>query len=146
MATYTRLSLPSRSWKPLDLSQALICQFIGISKSKLLENNQDPTGIPVPVPVPVEFEPVPVDLAGTRPVPRFLFSERIFKVAKRTVENKYSLKSEIVEIYYFLREEKFKNVGYTPILQALTTVSVPVTESSTGTGSGAKAWYRYRYR
>ena len=79
-----------------NLSQALICQFISISKSKFLENHQDPTGIPVPVPVPVEFEPVPVDLAGTRPVPRFLFSERIFKVAKRTVENKYSLKSGIV--------------------------------------------------
>ena len=45
------------------------------------------------VPVSVEFGPVSVDMAGTRPVPRF-FSERVFKVAKRTVESRYSLKSE----------------------------------------------------
>ena len=40
------------------------------------------------------FRPVPVDLAGTRPVPRF-FSFRVFKVANRTVES--SLKSGNVE-------------------------------------------------
>ena len=39
------------------------------------------------------FGLVPVDLAGTRPVSRF-FSESVFKVAKRTVENRYSLKSK----------------------------------------------------
>ena len=39
--------------------------------------------------------PVPVDLAGTRPVPQF-FSKRVFKVSKITVENIYSLKSENV--------------------------------------------------
>ena len=44
--------------------------------------------------------PVPVDLAGTKPVPRF-FSERVFKIAKRTVENRYSLKSENVEMIFY---------------------------------------------
>ena len=53
--------------------------------------------------VPVEFGPVPVDLAGNRPVPRF-FSERIFKVAKRTVENRYSLISENVEMLIFMKD------------------------------------------
>ena len=33
------------------------------------------------------FGPVPLDLACTRPVPRFC-SGRVFKVAKRTVENR----------------------------------------------------------
>ena len=46
---------------------------------------------------PVEFGPVPgpvlVDLAGTRPIPRF-FSCWI-KVAKITVENKYIIKSNM---------------------------------------------------
>ena len=37
----------------------------------------------------------PVDLAGTRLVPRF-FSEHVYKVSKKTVENRYSLKSENV--------------------------------------------------
>ena len=43
-----------------------------------------------------------------------------------------------------LREVKFKNYGHTPILQALATVPVPVTEPGTGHGTGDRAWYRYR--
>ena len=49
--------------------------------------------------------PLPVDLAGTRPVPRF-FSERVltvFNVVKRTVENRYSIKSENVEMLLFMK-------------------------------------------
>ena len=41
-----------------------------------------------PVPVPVEYGPVAVDLAGTRPVPRFFFIA-CSRMAKRTVENIY---------------------------------------------------------
>ena len=59
--------------------------------------------------------------AGIRPVPRF-FSARALKVAKTTVENRCSLKSENVEILLFfsdlnnlLREKKCKNYGHTPI-------------------------------
>ena len=57
--------------------------------------------------------PVPVDLAGTRPVTRFL-SERVFvKVAKRTVENKYSLQSENVEMLLFMKYNlRFLNFRY----------------------------------
>ena len=43
-----------------------------------------------------------VDLAGTRPAPRF-FSERVFKVPKKTVDNIYSLKPENVEILLFMK-------------------------------------------
>ena len=43
--------------------------------------------------------PVPVDLAGTRPVPRFFYTACFFKVAKRTVENRYSSKSENVTFH-----------------------------------------------
>ena len=46
-----------------------------------------------------------VDLAGIRPVPRF-FSERALKVAKTTVENICSLKSENVEMLLFLQRFK----------------------------------------
>ena len=45
---------------------------------------QDLTGIPVSVLSSTGSGPVPLNLAGTRPVPRF-FSERVFKVGKRTV-------------------------------------------------------------
>ena len=50
-----------------------------------------------------------------------------------------------------LREEKCKNYGHTPILQApLATVpvQVPVTEPGTGsgTGTGFYWWFRYRFR
>ena len=56
--------------------------------------------------------PVPVDLAGTRPDPRF-FSERVFKVAKKTVENKYSLKSENVEMLLLMKYNlRFLNLRY----------------------------------
>ena len=44
--------------------------------------------------------PVPVDLAGTRPVPRF-FSCWI-KESKTTVENGYILKSENLEMLFFM--------------------------------------------
>ena len=44
--------------------------------------------------------PVPVDLAGTGPVPG---QERVFKMAKRTVENRYSLKSENVLMLLFMK-------------------------------------------
>ena len=56
-----------------------------------------------PVPVPVEFGPVPVlvDLAGTGPVPG---QERVFKIAKRTDEYRYSLNSENVEMLVTFHE------------------------------------------
>ena len=41
--------------------------------------------------------PVSVALTGTRPIPG---QERVFKIAKRTVENRYSLKSENVEYHF----------------------------------------------
>ena len=59
-----------------------------------------------PVPVPVEFGlvPVPVRYRWIWPVPdrynRNFFSESVYKVAKRTIENKYSSTSENVDIDY----------------------------------------------
>ena len=41
--------------------------------------------------------------------------------------------------FYLSRKEKCENYGHTPILQALATVPVPVTESGTGTGYGDRA-------
>ena len=58
--------------------------------------------------------PVPVDFAGTRPVPRF-FSDRVlnFKVAKKTVENIYSLKSENLAMFLFVKYNlRFLNFRY----------------------------------
>ena len=37
---------------------------------------------------------------------------------------------------------KVQNYGKTPILQALATVLVPVTEPGTGPATGDRAWYR----
>ena len=45
---------------------------------------------------------------------------------------------------YLSREEKCENYGHTPILQALTTVTVPVTEPGAGPGTGLHWWFRYR--
>ena len=78
-----------------------------------------PTGIPVSVRsgsggnwAGTGSGSVPVVLAGTRPVPRF-FSERAFRVAKRTVKNRYSLKSENVEILLFMKcNLRFLNFRY----------------------------------
>ena len=54
----------------------------------------------------------PVDLAGTNWY-RDFFSQIVFKVAKRNVENIYSLKSENVEILLFMKYNlRFLNFRY----------------------------------
>ena len=46
---------------------------------------------------------------------------------------------------YCVNTIRGKNYGHTPILQALATVPVPVTEPGTGSGTSKRPWYRYRF-
>ena len=65
-----------------------------------------------PVAVPVEFGPVLVPVWNQTGTAIFV-SERVFKVAKRTVENRFSLKSENVEMLLFMKcNLRFLNFRY----------------------------------